>query len=127
MLDNRTEAYIGTSTTVNAKNDIIVEANSAEDLLLMGEHPGELGDARYGPVKLSPLGPYHSRLISSNFVFDTSRIKTNLGWQPTRTNDEMLREAYRFYAERSADRSEELSAHRQGAKMGILRVVKWLS
>jgi nucleoside-diphosphate-sugar epimerase len=78
-------------------------------------------------LKLSPLGPYHSRLISSNFVFDTSRIKTNLGWQPTRTNDEMLREAYRFYAERSADRSEELSAHRQGAKMGILRLVKWLS
>jgi nucleoside-diphosphate-sugar epimerase len=78
-------------------------------------------------LKLSPLGPYHSRLISSNFVFDTSRIKANLGWQPTRTNDEMLREAYRFYAERSAERSEELSAHRQGAKMGILRLVKWLS
>jgi nucleoside-diphosphate-sugar epimerase len=78
-------------------------------------------------LKLSPLGPYHSRLISSNFIFDTARIKASLGWRPTRTNDEILREAYRFYAERSAGRSEELSAHRQGAKMGILRLVKWLS
>ncbi len=78
-------------------------------------------------VGLSPLGPYHSRLISSTFVFDTTRIKENLGWQPTRTNDEMLREAYRFYAARSAGRSETLSAHRQGAKMGIIRLVKWLS
>jgi dTDP-D-glucose 4,6-dehydratase len=66
-------------------------------------------------------------LIAGTFVFDTTRIKRDLGWRPTKTNDEMLREAYRFYATRDANRSEKLSAHRQGAKMGILRLVKWLS
>lgn len=76
---------------------------------------------------LSPLGPYHYRLISGNFVFDTSRIKNDLGWMPTRTNAEMLCEGYRYYAKSGADRSRGLSAHRQGAKMGILRLVKWLS
>jgi len=60
-------------------------------------------------------------------VFDTTRIKRDLGWRPTKTNDEMLREAYRFYDAHAAKRSDKLSAHRQGAKMGILRLVKWLS
>lgn len=78
-------------------------------------------------LKLSPLGPYHSRLINGTFEFDTAAIERNLGWRPTRSNDEMLVEAYRYYAERDARRSEALSAHRQGAKMGILRLVKWLS
>jgi nucleoside-diphosphate-sugar epimerase len=78
-------------------------------------------------LRLSPLGPYHSRLINGTFVFDTTAIKRNLGWRPTRTNGEMLVDAYRYYSERDAGRSSSLSAHRQGAKMGILRLVKWLS
>jgi len=78
-------------------------------------------------LRLSPLGPYHSRLINGTFVFDTTAVKRNLGWQPKRTNDEMLVDAYRYYTEKDARRSESLSAHRQGAKMGVLRLVKWLS
>ena len=78
-------------------------------------------------LRLSPLGPYHSRLINGTFVFDTTAVKRNLGWSPTRTNGEMLVEAYRDYLSKDARRSESLSAHRQGAKMGVLRVVKWLS
>jgi hypothetical protein len=39
----------------------------------------------------------------------------------------MLCEGYRFFVRDGAGRSRELSAHRQGAKMGILRLVKWLS
>lgn len=76
---------------------------------------------------LSPLGPYHSRLINGTFMFDTARIEENLGWRPTRTNGEMLVEAYRHFLAREARRDPSLSAHRQGAKMGILRLVKWLS
>jgi hypothetical protein len=60
-------------------------------------------------------------------VFDTTAIERNLGWRPTRSNDEMLVDAYRYYVQRDAKRSEALSAHRQGAKMGILRLVKWIS
>jgi nucleoside-diphosphate-sugar epimerase len=91
------------------------------------------GEARVAALALlhrlgvSPLGPYHARLIAGTFVFDTARIKRDLGWAPTRTNDQMLREAYRFFASRDTSRRETLSAHRQRAKMGILRLVKWLS
>jgi UDP-glucose 4-epimerase len=80
-------------------------------------------------LHVSPLGPYHYRMIASSFVFDTSRIKADLGWRPTLTNSEMLLKAYRYY---HANRGEiasrkQVSAHRQSAKMGVIRVLKWLS
>ncbi len=32
---------------------------------------------------LSPLGPYHYKMISEDFIFNTSKIKKTLGWSPT--------------------------------------------
>ena len=80
-------------------------------------------------LRVSPLGPYHYRMIASDFVFDTRRIKDALGWRPTLTNGEMLLKAYRYY---HANRQEvtarkDVSPHRQSAKMGVIRVLKWLS
>jgi UDP-glucose 4-epimerase len=78
---------------------------------------------------ISPLGPYHYRMIASSFVFDTSAIKRALGWHPTLSNRDMLWRAYRFY---SANRAEiaarsDVSAHRQPAEMGVIRLLKWVS
>lgn len=80
-------------------------------------------------LRISPLGPYHYRMIASSFVFDTSAIKAALDWQPTLSNGDMLWRAYRFY---SANRSEiaaraDVSTHRQAARMGIIRILKWVS
>ncbi len=78
---------------------------------------------------VSPLGPYHYRMIASDFVFDTSRIKRDLDWQPTLTNQDMLARAYNAYvSERDAINARQAaSAHRQAAKMGVIRVLKWMS
>ena len=79
---------------------------------------------------ISPLGPYHYRMIAEDFVFDTTRIKERLGWRPTATNEEMMVRAYRYY---SASRKEiearagEVSAHSRPAAMGVIRLLKWLS
>lgn len=80
-------------------------------------------------LRLSPLGPYHYRMIASSFVFDTSAIKRVLGWQPTLTNGAMLLKAYRYYhANRfEIETRENVSAHRQATRMGVIRVLKWLS
>jgi nucleoside-diphosphate-sugar epimerase len=80
-------------------------------------------------LHVSPLGPYHYRMIASSFVFDTRRIKADLGWRPTLTNSEMLLKAYRYY---HANRAEiagrsQVSAHRQSARMGVIRLLKWVS
>lgn len=80
-------------------------------------------------LHLSPLGPYHYQMIAEDFVFDTHRIRERLGWRPTLTNQEMMIEAYRYYA---AQRGEihartGVSAHSRPAAMGIIRLLKWFS
>jgi nucleoside-diphosphate-sugar epimerase len=78
---------------------------------------------------ISPLGPYHYKMIAENFMFDTARIKAELGWKPTLTNSEMLWRAYRFYSENRAriEIRTDVSAHRRAADMGAIRVLKWIS
>jgi nucleoside-diphosphate-sugar epimerase len=80
-------------------------------------------------LKISPLGPYHYKMIAQNFTFDTSKIKRCLGWQPTLTNEEMLWRAYQYYCNNRSEieKRRDVSAHKQGAKMGVIRVLKWMS
>jgi UDP-glucose 4-epimerase len=80
-------------------------------------------------LKISPLGPYHYKMIAENFLFDTSRIKERLGWRPTLTNEEMLYRAYEYYQKhrREIESRTDVSAHRQAAKMGVIRLLKWMS
>ena len=80
-------------------------------------------------LKLSPLGPYHYKMIAEDFLFDTSRIKERLGWRPTMTNEEMLWRAYQYYSEnrREIEARQDVSAHRKAARMGVIRLLKWVS
>ena len=80
-------------------------------------------------LKVSPLGPYHYRMIAESFVFDTQRIRRELGWTPTLTNEEMMLRAFSYYSEnRKAIHSRtDVSAHSKAAPMGIIRLLKWLS
>jgi len=79
---------------------------------------------------MSPLGPYHYKMLAEDFVFDTTRLRAELGWRPTKTNSEMLTESYRWYIEHfdeiySGD--ENRSAHRQPVKLQALALIKKLS
>jgi nucleoside-diphosphate-sugar epimerase len=80
-------------------------------------------------LRISPLGPYHYRMIASSFVFDTSEIKRVLGWRPTLTNGEMLLKAYRYYHSnrREIAARTNVSAHRQATKMGVIRLLKMVA
>ncbi len=80
-------------------------------------------------LKLSPLGPYHYQMIAESFVFDTTRIRRELGWTPTLTNDQMMVRAYEYYATNRRDihARTDVSAHSKPASMGIIRMLKWIS
>jgi nucleoside-diphosphate-sugar epimerase len=80
-------------------------------------------------LKISPLGPYHYRMIAEDFIFDTTHIRQKLGWQPTLTNEEMMVEAYRYYAAQRAEihARKDVSAHSRPASMGVIRLLKWIS
>ena len=80
-------------------------------------------------LRVSPLGPYHYRMIAEDFEFDTTRIRTQLDWAPTLTNEQMLARAYRYYAERRSEihTRTDVSAHSKPAAMGVIRLLKWIS
>jgi len=78
---------------------------------------------------VSPLGPYHYRMIAESFVFDTSRIRRELGWTPTLTNEEMMLRAFSYYSEnrKAIHARTDVSAHSKAAPMGVIRLLKWMS
>lgn len=78
---------------------------------------------------ISPLGPYQYKMITSNFVFDTTKIKERLGWRPTKKNEEMLHIAYEYYHRNKEEilNRKDVSAHSSVAKMGIIRLLKMIS
>jgi nucleoside-diphosphate-sugar epimerase len=80
-------------------------------------------------LRISPLGPYHYKMIAESFVFDTTRIKERLGWKPTLTNEEMLLKSYEYYAKNRDEISTRtnVSTHRKPASMGVIRLLKWIS
>ncbi|HET7104024.1 MAG TPA: NAD(P)-dependent oxidoreductase [Terracidiphilus sp.] len=80
-------------------------------------------------LRLSPLGPYHYKMIAEDFIFDTSRAKNLLRWNPTLTNEQMLLRSYEYYANHRAEIAarDHVSAHRKPASMGIIRLLKWIS
>jgi hypothetical protein len=80
-------------------------------------------------LKVSPLGPYHYRMIAEDFIFDTSHIRRQLGWTPTLNNEQMMIEAFRYYTAQRAEihARKDVSAHSRPASMGVIRVLKWFS
>lgn len=80
-------------------------------------------------LKLSPLGPYQNKMISKNFIFDTNKIKKKLKWMPTLTNEEILYKAYEYYRDHLDEikNRKDVSAHKKPTKMGIIRLLKWVS
>jgi nucleoside-diphosphate-sugar epimerase len=80
-------------------------------------------------LRLSPLGPYQYKMIAADFRFDTSKIKRTLRWRPTLTNGEMLWKAYEYYHAHRSDIELRtgVSAHRQAAMLGVIRVLKFFS
>lgn len=80
-------------------------------------------------LKISPLGPYHYRMIAEDFAFDTSKIRKTLGWRPTLTNGEMLTRAYNYYAQQRDEiyTRTDVSAHSKPASLGVIRLLKWMS
>lgn len=81
-------------------------------------------------LKLSPLGPYQYKMIAEDFEFDTTKIKKILHWSPTKTNEQMFLEAYKYFIknkEKINKNHSSLPAHRRGSKMGVIKLVKFLS
>ncbi|OPX42959.1 UDP-glucose 4-epimerase [Ruminiclostridium hungatei] len=80
-------------------------------------------------LRLSPMGPYHYKMIAESFIFDTAKIKKVLGWKPSLTNEEMLYKAYCYYHENKneIDGRKGVSPHRKVENMRIIHLLRWFS
>jgi nucleoside-diphosphate-sugar epimerase len=108
---------------------VIAEAGSSSRVCSLPKRPAVALMQLAHTLKLSPLGPYHYRMIAEDFVFDTTRIQEKLNWKATMTNEQMLIRAYHYYAARRTEihARRDVSAHNKAAEMGVIRLVKWLS
>jgi nucleoside-diphosphate-sugar epimerase len=76
----------------------------------------------------SPLGPYHALMYGRSMYFDLTRIESELGWKPTHSNEQMIRESYDWYL-RHRDQvlaARGASRHRSAVRQGVLELVKRL-
>jgi UDP-glucose 4-epimerase len=108
---------------------VIREAGSKSRVRSLPKAPALAAMRAAHLLRISPLGPYHYRMIAEDFTFDTTRIRQALGWRPTVTNSEMLAAAYRYYADNrdEINARTNVSAHSRAAEMGVLRLLKWIS
>ena len=109
--------------------EVIGRAGTKARLAALPKRPAIAALRALSALGLSPLGPYHYRMIASSFEFDTAKLRQATGWRPTLGNTDILWQAYRFYFE-NRDRlsvSTHASAHRRPSGMGALKLVKWLS
>jgi UDP-glucose 4-epimerase len=108
---------------------VIEEAGSASLVRSLPLKPAMAAMKLAHRCRLSPLGPYHYRMIAEDFLFDTTKIEEQLGWRPTLTNEQMLGQAYRYYASRREEiyQRTNVSAHTKAAPLGVIRLLKWVS
>lgn len=108
---------------------VISKAGSKSRLVHMPKSFMTLGMQVCYMLGISPLGPYQYKMISASFVFDTTKIKHELGFQPTLKNEEMLLKAYEYYHRNKENilHRKNVSAHKSVASMGIIRLIKFFS
>ena len=124
--------HIGSENVVSLRRvyeAIIQAAGSSSRVASLPKGPTIAAMRLAHKLKLSPLGPYHYQMIAESFVFDTTRIRRELGWTPTVTNEEMMIRAYRYYSDnrREIHARSDVSAHSRPTSMGIIRALKWFS
>lgn len=130
--ENRGIYHIGSDNVPTMRElyeKLSLHAGKTPHLVTIPELPTILALSFLNALGLSPLGPYHYRMLAANFVFDNSKIKKDLNWQPTQTNTEMLCNAYQYYIDHLSEieAAQGKSAHKSKAKAGILNLLRLIS
>ncbi|HEY5170481.1 MAG TPA: NAD-dependent epimerase/dehydratase family protein, partial [Acidimicrobiia bacterium] len=76
---------------------------------------------------LVPFAPYHWLLYGESLYFDVSSARSELGWEPTRSNASMLIESYEWFLAHSLESDDPARSHHQSpVRPGLLRALKAL-
>jgi nucleoside-diphosphate-sugar epimerase len=89
--------------------------------------PAVAGMKLASSLGLSPLGAYHALMYGRSLYFDSSKARTELGWQPKYSNQEMFIDSYEWYLRNRRavlEAKSGASHHRSAVKQGLLSLVK---
>ncbi|MBD3321979.1 MAG: NAD-dependent epimerase/dehydratase family protein [Chitinivibrionales bacterium] len=79
-------------------------------------------------LRISPFVDYHYYILSHDVWFDTKKAETMLGWKAKDSNIDMLTRAYTWYLAHEKELDKEVgTTHRKKVKLGIVKLVKWIS
>lgn len=109
---------------------VINYAGSTSKIISLSKGPALFILSILDKLNLSPLGVYQYTMLGRSMYADTKKIKSKLGWVPTKTNVDTFIDNYKWYKDHKGKFVEIggfLSANRSLPKMGILKLIKILS
>ncbi len=95
--------------------------------------PAQLAMRAVAGIGAAPFAPYHWLLYGESLWFDTTRARSELGWEPAHSNADMVIESYEwFLAHRDrlgvpAEAGGPAGSHHQSpVRLGVLRLLRRL-
>jgi nucleoside-diphosphate-sugar epimerase len=85
--------------------------------------PAQLAMRALSELRMAPIAPYHWLLYGESLFFDITRARTELGWEPQRSNAEMVIESYEWFLAHR-DNLAGGSHHQSPVKLGALALLK---
>jgi nucleoside-diphosphate-sugar epimerase len=76
---------------------------------------------------LAPFAPYHWLLYGESLFFDSTRARTELGWEPQHSNASMVIESYEWFLAHRLESDDAARSHHQSpVRPGLVRALKAL-
>ena len=105
---------------------LLLHANSKKKIKKFPKFLGIFLLKIFNFFNLVNLGPYHQRMLVSNCVLNTDRIKNKLKWEPKFSNEKMLIECYESYISNLGSKSE-ISSSKKIPNLRIIKLLKFLN
>jgi len=106
---------------------LVDHAGTGARLRSLPVKPAKLAMAAASRAGLAPFAPYHWLLYSESLWFDTTKARTELGWQPQHSNAGMVIESYEWFLAHRHDADTGARSHHQSpVRLGLLKLLKRL-
>ena len=110
---------------------VINFAGSTSKVIPLPKWPALLALSILNRLHISPLGVYQYTMLGRSLYADTTKVKSQLSWEPKKTNLDAFVENYEWYKEHKGTFAEvnsgNVSSNRSVPKMGILKLLKMFS
>jgi nucleoside-diphosphate-sugar epimerase len=106
---------------------LVQHAGTGSRVRSLPRAPAQLAMEAMGRTRLAPFAPYHWLLYGESLWFDTTKARSELGWEPKHSNAAMVVESYEwFLAHREQIGATHGSHHQSPVRLGLLRALSRL-